>query len=68
MSKSVRDIELVGLYEVSVKVWRTTGHTSGFSTFRGKPRDTEFRQRFMGVTITWADIDEAWRIEGASPS
>jgi hypothetical protein len=64
---SVFFFELVGLYEVSVKVWGTTGHTSGFSTFRGKPRDTGCRQRFMGFTITWADIDGAWRIEGASP-
>ncbi len=50
--------------EVSVKVWGPTGHTSGFSTFRGKPRDTGFRQRFMGFTITWAHIDGAWRIVG----
>ena len=37
-----------------------TGHVSGFSTFRGKPRDAGFRQRFMGFTITWVHIDGAW--------
>ncbi len=30
-----------------------TGHVSGFSTFRGKPRDPGFRQRFMGFSHTW---------------
>ena len=66
--------------EVNVKVWGATGHVSGFSTFRGKPRDAGFRQRFMGFTITWHHSDGAWslvgwhqsvllgRIEGASPS
>ena len=66
--------------EVNVKVWGSTGHVSGFSTFRGKPRDAGFRQRFMGFTITWHHSDGAWslvgwhqsvllgRIEGASPS
>ena len=39
--------------EVNVKVWGTTGHVSGFATFRGKPRDAGFRQRFMGFTQTW---------------
>ena len=57
-----------------------TGHTAGFSTFRGKPRDAGFRQRFMGFTLTWVLDDGRWkvlcwhqsvlqgRIEGASPS
>lgn len=66
--------------EVNVKVWGTAGHTSGFSTFRGKPRDTGFRQRHMGFTVSWVHLDGAWRIiswhqsvlagriEGASPS
>lgn len=66
--------------EVNVKVWGTTGHVSGYSTFRGKPRDAGFRQRFMGFTITWFFGDDGWRvacwhqsplmgrIEGASPS
>ena len=39
-----------------------TGHISGFSTFRGKPRDAGFRQRFMAFTITWVRIDGAWRV------
>ena len=66
--------------EINVKVWGTTGHVSGFSTFRGKPRDAGFRQRFMGFTLTWYYADGAWklvcwhqsvllgRIVGASPS
>lgn len=66
--------------EVAVKVWGPTGHVSGFSTFRGKPRDAGFRQRFMGFTLTWHHADGAWRlvcwhqsvllgrIVGASPS
>ena len=57
-----------------------TGHVSGFSTFRGKPRDAGFRQRFMGFTQTWYHADGKWlqvcwhqspllgRIHGASPS
>ena len=43
--------------EVNVKVWGSTGHVSGFSTFRGKPRDAGFRQRFMGFTLTWHHAD-----------
>ena len=39
-----------------------TGHVSGFSTFRGKPRDAGFRQRFMGFTITWVHTDGTWRL------
>jgi len=66
--------------EVQVKVWGTTGHVSGFSTFRGKPRDAGFRQRFMGFTIAWYHAEGYWRlvswhqspllgrIVGASPS
>ncbi|MCC6223323.1 MAG: nuclear transport factor 2 family protein [Thermoleophilia bacterium] len=66
--------------ETAVKVWGTTGHVSGFSTFRGKPRDAGFRQRFMGFTTTWVHADGRWvlvswhqsvlagRILGASPS
>ncbi|MFN8185633.1 MAG: nuclear transport factor 2 family protein [Gaiellales bacterium] len=66
--------------ETAAKVWGTTGHVSGFSTFRGKPRDAGFRQRFMGFTTTWAHRDGQWvlvswhqsvlagRILGASPS
>ena len=57
-----------------------TGHVSGFATFRGKPRDAGFRQRFMGFTQTWVRQEGAWkllcwhqspllgRIAGASPS
>lgn len=66
--------------EVNVMAIGTTGHVSGFSTFRGKPRDAGFRQRFMGFTLTWVYQDAAWmllswhqsvlagRIDGASPS
>ena len=66
--------------EVNVKVWGTTGHVSGFATFRGKPRDAGFRQRFMGFTQTWYHAGGVWRqvcwhqspllgrIVGASPS
>ena len=66
--------------ETNVKVWGTTGHVSGFSTFRGKPRDAGFRQRFMGFTLTLHHADGGWkvvswhqsvllgRIQGASPS
>ncbi|MEQ8655114.1 MAG: nuclear transport factor 2 family protein [Kiloniellales bacterium] len=66
--------------ETSVIAIGTTGHISGFSTFRGKPRDAGFRQRFMGFTLTWVYQDGDWmllswhqsvlagRIDGASPS
>lgn len=66
--------------ELNVLVIGDTGHVSGFSTFRGKPRDAGFRQRFMGFTQTWVREGGAWkllcwhqsvlagRIDGASPS
>lgn len=66
--------------DVEAKTWGLTGNVSGFSTFRGKPRDAGFRQRFMGFTIGWHHTGETWqivswhqsvlagRIEGASPS
>jgi ketosteroid isomerase-like protein len=57
-----------------------TGIVSGYATFRGKPKDAGFRQRFMGFTQTWVRSGSGWRlvcwhqgplhgqIEGASPS
>ena len=66
--------------ELHIVVVGHTGHVAGFSTFRGKPRDCGFRQRFMGFTLTWAFVDDAWtllcwhqsvlagRIDGASPA
>ena len=66
--------------EMNFKVFGDTGHVSGFSTFRGKPRDAGFRQRFMGFTHTWVRQDGTWkllcwhqspllgRIVGASPT
>lgn len=66
--------------EIHFVVVGDTGHVSGFSTFRGKPRDAGFRQRFMGFTQTWVCEQGVWallcfhqspleaRILGASPS
>ncbi len=66
--------------ELHLVVVGQTGHVAGFSTFRGKPRDCGFRQRFMGFTLTWAFDNGKWtllcwhqsvlagRIGGASPS
>ena len=48
--------------EMHFKVFGETGHVSGFSTFRGKPRDAGFRQRFMGFTLTWVYRDGAWKL------
>ena len=57
-----------------------TGIVSGYATFRGKPKDAGFRQRFMGFTQTWLNCDGVWKlicwqqgpllgqIQGASPS
>ena len=57
-----------------------TAVVSGYATFRGKPKDAGFRQRFMGFTQTWQKIDGDFllvsfhqgplqgQIEGASPS
>lgn len=57
-----------------------TGIVSGYATFRGKPIDTGFRQRFMGFTQTWVLEGSKWslicwhqgplhgQIDGASPS
>jgi hypothetical protein len=66
--------------EVQFLAVGSTGHVAGFATFRGKVRDTGFRQRFMGFTLTWAFADGRWqmlcwhqsvlagRIAGASPA
>ena len=67
--------------EVETNVWhKHTGQVSGFSTFRGKPVDAGFRQRFMGFTTNWYHHGGTWkminwhqsplmgRIDGASPS
>ena len=66
--------------DLHFRVIGDTGHVSGFATFRGKPRDAGFRQRFMGFTHTWVQRDGRWRlvcwhqspllgrIIGASPS
>lgn len=48
--------------ETKFKVWGPTGHVSGFSTFRGKPREAGFRQRFMGFTISWHHANGGWRL------
>jgi len=57
-----------------------TGIVSGYATFRGKPKDAGFRQRFMGFTQTWLKRRDQWQlicwhqgplsgqIDGASPS
>lgn len=57
-----------------------TGIVSGYATFRGKPKDAGFRQRFMGFTQTWLRSGGGWalicwhqgplygQIHGASPS
>jgi ketosteroid isomerase-like protein len=56
-----------------------TGIVSGYATFRGKPKDAGFRQRFMGFTQTWLKRGGEWQlicwhqgplhgqIDGASP-
>ena len=58
----------------------STGIVSGYATFRGKPRDCGFRQRFMCFTQTWVRVAAGWQlvcwhqgplhgqIDGASPS
>ena len=46
--------------ELHFRVIGNTGHVSGFATFRGKPRDAGFRQRFMGFTQTWVRHDGNW--------
>ena len=59
----------------------SVGIVSGYATFRGKPKDAGFRQRFMGFTQTWIESGDGslklvcWhqgpllgQIEGASPS
>ena len=48
--------------EMHFKVFGETGHVSGFSTFRGKPRDAGFRQRFMWL---YPDVGvSGWSLEG----
>lgn len=66
--------------ELRFQVRGATGIVSGYATFRGKPKDSGFRQRFMGFTQTWLNTDGQWslicwhqgplhgQIEGASPS
>ena len=48
--------------DVNCLVIGDTGHISGYSTFRGKPRDAGFRQRFMGFTLTWVQLEGDWRL------
>ncbi len=57
----------------------SVGIVSGYATFRGKPKDSGFRQRFMGFTQTWHKSKGVWtmicwhqgplhgQIDGASP-
>lgn len=66
--------------ELRFQRYGDTGIVSGYSTFRGKPKDCGFRQRFMCFTQTWVPGGDGWRlvcwqqgvlqgqIEGASPS
>ena len=67
--------------ELQYSCLNTVGIVSGYATFRGKPKDAGFRQRFMGFTQTWVDAGDGkialvcWhqgplmgQIEGASPS
>ncbi len=66
--------------EVRCQTRGDTGIVSGYATFRGKPRDAGFRQRFMGFTQTWLRTSGRWtlvcwhqgplhgQIHGASPS
>jgi hypothetical protein len=39
-----------------------TGIVSGYATFRGKPKDCGFRQRFMGFTQTWLRGADGWKM------
>ncbi|MGB1884004.1 MAG: YybH family protein [Gammaproteobacteria bacterium] len=66
--------------ELRYQVFGSTGIVSGYSTFRGKPKDAGFRQRFMCFTQTWINDGDGWtlvcwqqgvlkgQIDGASPS
>ncbi|MSR13673.1 MAG: nuclear transport factor 2 family protein [Gammaproteobacteria bacterium] len=66
--------------ELRFQIYGTTGIVSGYATFRGKPKDAGFRQRFMAFTQTWVNANDNWRlvcwhqgplhgqIDGASPS
>lgn len=47
---------------VSAVVAGTTGVTAGHATFRGKPRDGGFRQRFLIFSMGWTWASDAWRI------
>ena len=67
--------------ELQYTCQNSVGIVSGYATFRGKPKDAGFRQRFMGFTQTWTTTSSdtmsliCWhqgpllgQIEGASPS
>lgn len=66
--------------EMRYQVHGETGIVSGYATFRGKPKDAGFRQRFMCFTQTWVKDGGGFRmvcwhqgplhgqIDGASPS
>lgn len=65
--------------ELKFQARGSVGIVSGYATFRGKPKDCGFRQRFMGFTQTWQKSKGAWsmicwhqgplhgQIDGASP-
>ena len=65
--------------EIRVQERGAVGIVSGYATFRGKPKDSGFRLRFMGFTQTWVRDGDSlqlvcWhqgplhgQIDGASP-
>jgi len=65
--------------ELQFQTRGSCGIVSGYATFRGKPKDAGFRQRFMGFTQTWLKRGGSWsmicwhqgplngQIDGASP-
>ena len=66
--------------ELKFQTRGSVGIVSGYATFRGKPKDCGFRQRFMCFTLTWLKSKGEWsmicwqqgplhgQIDGASPS
>jgi ketosteroid isomerase-like protein len=48
--------------EVQIFAVGDMGHVSGFSTMRGKVRDSGFRQRFMGFTQAWVRERGQWKL------
>lgn len=64
------DFHLTGIWESfawvprgpEIRAFGDTGIVAGFTVFRGKPKDSGFRQRHIAFTQGWARRNGAWKL------